>query len=320
MNRTKILSESELHETISLNADSIECIESAFKTFAEGGVIMPPILSMSIEDRNGEVDVKTAYIPGRDAFAIKMSPAFFDNPKRGLPSTTGLMVLFSSTTGCVTAVLLDNGWLTAVRTAAAGAIAARYLSRDDSRSVCVIGAGQQARMQLEAVSLVRPIETATVWSRNDDEAERAARDLTARLAIDVSVARDLPDGVANADVVITATPSTTPLIESEWLVAGQHITAMGSDQPNKQELDPSCIVRADLYVPDRQSQTAVQGELHHAIDAGLVDSRRQYAELGDVVAGRSEGRTSANQITIADLTGLGLQDTAIAILAYELCR
>lgn len=308
----KLLSESELRDLVHLDIDVIQCIEAAFRTLAGGGVIMPPILSMDIAERNGEVDVKTAYVPGLDGFAIKVSPGFFDNPKLGLTSTSGLMIVLSSISGFVDAVLLDNGYLTAIRTAAAGAVAARHSSRADSSSVCVVGAGLQARLQLEAIKLVRPIEKATIWSPFDGEAVTAAKELGESLELSVSAADDLAHAVSDADIVVTTTPSTKPLIRADWLVAGQHVTAMGSDQPAKGELEPACLVRADRYIPDRQAQTAVQGELHHALETGLIDSGQRFSELGDVVAGVATGRGSEDEITIVDLTGTGVQDTAIA--------
>jgi ornithine cyclodeaminase len=157
MPKIRILTEAELRRAISLDVAAVDCIEQAFRTLAGGKVVMPPILSMAIAEHNGEVDVKTAYVPGIEGFAIKISPGFFDNPKLGLPSTSGLMILLSSRTGQVSALLLDNGYLTDVRTAAAGAVAARHLARTDAASACIMGAGLQARMQLRALCLVRPI-------------------------------------------------------------------------------------------------------------------------------------------------------------------
>jgi ornithine cyclodeaminase len=313
----KILTESDLRGAIQFDLGVINCIESAFIALAEGGVVMPPILSMAIEDHNGEVDVKTAYVPGIDSFAIKMSPGFFDNPKIGLPSTSGLMVLFSARTGVLEALLLDNGYLTDIRTAAAGAVAARHLSREDSRKACVIGAGAQGALQLKALCLVRPIEQAVIWARDLSKAEVLAKRLTKELDINVAVAQDISNAVTEADIIVTTTPASTPLVMADWLRPGQHITAMGSDQHHKNELQPECLVRANLYVPDRQSQTEKLGELHHAMDNGLIGSKEVFPELGDIVSGRATGRRSADDITICDLTGTGVQDTAIATLALQ---
>jgi ornithine cyclodeaminase len=181
--RVLVLSEATLRQIVSLDHSAIACIERAFAALATLPVRMPPILRLDIPDYRGEVDVKTAYVPGLEAFAIKISPGFFDNPKLGLPSVNGLMVLFSAYTGVVEALLLDNGYLTDLRTAAAGAIAAKYLSRPTSRVAAILGAGRQARLQREALMLVRPIERARIWARRVAAAEAAARDLSERLAI-----------------------------------------------------------------------------------------------------------------------------------------
>jgi ornithine cyclodeaminase len=200
-----------LRRAVTLDLAAVDCIEAAFRALAGGGVVMPPILSMAIPEHNGEVDVKTAYVPGVEGFAIKVSPGFFDNPKLGLPSTSGLMVLLSSRTGQVAAVLLDNGYLTDVRTAAAGAVAARHLAREDAASACIMGAGLQARMQLRALCLVRPIRRAGVWARNAAQGPgHGRRDDAANWALPVTAETDPAAAVAAADVIVTTTPATAP--------------------------------------------------------------------------------------------------------------
>lgn len=317
MPEIKILNEADLRDSVRLDIEAVDCVERAFSLLASGGVEMPPIMSMLIPPYHGEVDVKTAFVPGIDSYAIKMASGFFDNPKQGLPSASGLMVLFSARTGFVEALLLDNGYLTDVRTAAAGAVAARHLAPETARTACIVGAGAQAKLQLQALCLVRPIEKATIWARDITKAQAAAEEMAAALGIGVSAASDLEMSVREADVVITTTPSAEPLIRAGWLRAGHHVTAMGSDQEHKLELEPACLAAADLYVPDSQSQTELLGELHHAISAGIVPASRQFDELGDIVAGKAKGRTDAQQITICDLTGTGIQDTAIATFARE---
>ncbi|MGC1486379.1 MAG: ectoine utilization protein EutC [Albidovulum sp.] len=313
----KILTEAELRALVPLDMDAVSCVEQGFVALSGGKVVMPPIMTLMVPDHNGEVCVKTAYVPGIDSFAMKMSPGFFDNPKLGLPSTSGLMVLFSSKTGMLEALLLDNGYLTDVRTAAAGAIAAKHLAREGAQSVCVIGAGIQARLQLKALTLVRPITSAVIWARDADKAEATAASLKAELRIDVTASTDIAGAVSAADIIVTTTPSGTPLVMGDWLQPGQHITAMGSDQDYKVELDPTCLARAALYVPDSQAQCAIKGELRSAIAAGVIAADRKFTELGAIVACIAPGRRSDTEITIADLTGTGVQDTAIATLARQ---
>ena len=166
-----ILTEADLRSCVALDLDAVKVVEDAFAALATGKVVMPPILSMAIPEAHGEVDVKTAYIPGFDGFAIKVSPGFFDNPRLGLPSLNGLMILFSATTGLVQALLLDNGYLTDIRTAAAGAVAARHLAPSTVETAGVLGTGVQARLQIKAAHLVRPFSRALVWGRDIEKAK-----------------------------------------------------------------------------------------------------------------------------------------------------
>jgi ornithine cyclodeaminase len=311
----KILSEAELRGCVALDQDSIGCIEECFRALATQPVVMPTILSLEIAEHNVEADVKTAYIPGLQSFAIKMSVGSFDNPKIGLPSAGGLMVVFSATTGLVEAVLLDNGYLTDVRTAAAGAVAAKWLAREDAGRAGIVGAGLQARLQLEALALVRPIAQAQVWARDGERAASFAAEMGESLGLSIRPAESLEGLVRDSDIVVTTTPSKEPLIAADWLHPGLHVTAMGSDTDHKNELAPAVLAAADLYVPDRLSQCASLGELHHAVAAGAVAADAEFPELGEIVAGRAPGRSSADQITVCDLTGTGAQDTAIATLA-----
>jgi ornithine cyclodeaminase len=315
MSEMIVLKESELRRLVRLDRDAVGCIADAFRALATERVAMPPILRLDIPEHQGEVDIKTAYIPGLASFAIKISPGFFDNPKLGLPSLNGMMVLLSSSTGLVEALLLDNGYLTAIRTAAAGAVAAQYLAREDAAVAAILGAGEQAALQLEALTLVRPIREARIWGRDAAKAETQASVLTARLKIAVRSEADAEAAVRGADVIVTTTPATRPILDAAWLASGQHVTAMGSDAEHKNELEPSILTKADLYVVDSLKQTRRLGELHHAIAAGVVAESAVFTELGEIVAGSKPGRASRDAITVADLTGTGVQDTAIANLA-----
>ena len=314
-----ILTEAELRRIVHLDRAAIEVVERAFAALASGRVVMPPILSMAIPDANGEVDVKTAYIPGFEGFAIKVSPGFFDNPKIGLPSLNGLMILFSARTGQVLALLLDNGYLTDVRTAAAGAVAAKYLAPADIHTAGVIGTGVQARLQLQAAHLVRPFGQALVWGRDPAKAHACAIEISAALGIPARAEPDPARLVAASQLVVTTTPAEEPVLKADWLHPGLHVTAMGSDQAGKNEIEPAALAAADLYVADRVSQCEKLGELRSALAAGLW-TRGAPPELGEIVAGTKPGRTGDSQITICDLTGTGAQDTAIATFALGRAR
>ncbi|WP_424929264.1 cyclodeaminase [Amaricoccus tamworthensis] len=313
----RILTEAQLRGLVKLDLDLVNVIERAFAALDTGGVVMPPILSMDLPEVNGEVDVKTAYIPGFDGFAIKVSPGFFGNPGLGLPSLNGLMILFSARTGLVEAVFLDNGYLTDIRTAAAGAVAARHLAPAEVETAGVIGTGVQARLQMRAAHLVRPFRSILVHGRNIGKAEACARDLAETLNIEAEVVENGADLVARSQLVVTTTPSREPLIDASWLHEGLHVTAMGSDQAGKNEIDPNAIAGCDLYVADRLSQCETSGELEAVRAAGL-DLRQLPTELGRIITGNHPGRTSDSAVTVADLTGTGAQDTAIASHVFPL--
>ena len=307
----RIVTEAELRELVRLDLDLVDVIEAAFAALAAGGVVMPPILSMALHEANGEVDVKTAFIPGFDGFAIKISPGFFDNPKIGLPSLNGLMILFSARTGLVEALYLDNGYLTDLRTAAAGAVAARHLAPARVETAGIIGTGVQARLQAQAAHVVRPFARLLVHGRDMGKARACAADLATALGVPAEAVEDPAALVRESQLVVTTTPARAPVIRAEWLHPGLHVTAMGADQPGKNEIDPAALVAADLYVCDRASQAETSGELEAALAAGLWTAGRPV-ELGEVIAATHPGRRSPDEITICDLTGTGAQDTAIA--------
>ena len=315
---TLILNSTEIKKCVQLNQQLIPIIEDAFKSLALGKTTMPPILRLDIEKYHGESDVKAAYIDGLDSYAIKVASGFFNNPNLGLPSSNGLMILLDSKTGMLKSVLLDKGYLTDVRTAIAGAIAAKHLSNPESSNVGIIGAGIQAKMQLEALLLVRNIKTAYIWSRDSKKTNTFVKNIKDKINIKI-IACESPEQTVNlSEILITCTPSKSPIIKSEWLKKGLHITAMGSDAEMKNELDPKIIKDCDYYIPDSQSQTSILGELNHAIKAGLVSSEKKYNELGSVIINPNLGRRNINDITVADLTGTGVQDTAIARHTYKI--
>ena len=314
---TIILQSNDIKKCVQLNEKLIPIIEDAFKNLAQGNTIMPPILRLDVHKYNGETDVKAAYIEGLDSYAIKVASGFFDNPKLGIPSSNGMMILFDSQTGVIKSVLLDKGYLTDVRTAIAGSIAAKYLSNLESTKAGIIGAGLQARLQLEALKLVRSIDTALVWSRNSTKLEKFVKGIE-YLDLKIEICQSPEELINKSDIVVTTTPSKSPLIKSDWLKKGLHITAMGSDAEEKNELDPNILKKCDNYIPDSQSQTAILGELHHAIENDIVSSKEKFIELGDIILDPSLGRKNNDDITICDLTGTGVQDTAIARYTFDL--
>ncbi|MFP7201059.1 cyclodeaminase [Lysinibacillus halotolerans] len=312
-----LFKEEEIKKFVRVNEQAIEIVEEGFTALANGNVTLPPIMRIDIPENNGEVDVKTAYIKGLDTFAIKISSGFFNNPSLGLPSLSGMMILFNTTTGESESILLDNGYLTDVRTAAAGAVAAKYLAKEKIQYVGVIGTGTQARYQIEALSKVREFDSIHVHGRNEEAAKKYAIDMEAKLGKKVIIAKSAEQVVKESEIVVTTTPSTTPLIKAEWLHPGLHITAMGSDAEHKQELDAKIFSEADLIVCDVKSQVFRLGELHHAKKENIIHNESAIFEIGEITSGLKNGRENDQQITVCDLTGTGVQDTVIARFAYE---
>jgi ornithine cyclodeaminase len=298
---------------------AVAVIREAFRADGEGRTRVPPVINLEIPAHRGEFHIKTAHIEGVPHVAVKVASGFYDNPARGLPSGSGLMALFDAATGCPAAMLLDNGFLTDIRTGAAGAVAADVLARARIGTVGVIGSGVQARHQVRCLRAVRSFDRIVAWSPHQDRLDAYCRELREE-GLDARPAAGAEAVCAAADILITTTPSRAALVQAPWLRAGMHVTAVGADAPGKQELAADCLDGADLVVVDRFAQCSAFGELHHALAAALLTRNDVHAELGAIVAGRKPGRTSEREITIADLTGVGFQDTAIASAAFTWIR
>jgi ornithine cyclodeaminase len=314
--KVTILTEEELRQCVGMDEDSIVAVSEGFTRLAQGEATVPPILRIDVPENNGEVDVKAAYVHGLDSFAIKVAAGFFNNRELGLPTGSGLMMLISAQTGFPEALLLDNGYLTDVRTGIAGAIAARHLAREEIEVAGVIGAGMQARYQMRGLKLVRNFKRLLIYSVIPEEVEVYLDEMSEELGVEVAVAADYEEVITHSDVVVTTTPANEPYLRAEWLHPGLHITCMGSDSEHKQELHADVFGRVDRTVCDRKSQSFRLGELHHALEAGVISEVSEITELGEITAGLKPGRESESEITVCDLTGVGVQDTAIARLAY----
>jgi len=300
--KVTILTEAEIRKCVEMDQEAIAVVEDGFTRLADGEVTIPPIVRVDIPDSKGEVDVKTAYVRGRDSFAIKIASGFYENYLLGLPSGSGMMVIVSAKTGVPEAVLLDNGYLTNVRTGAAGAVAVTYLAQERIDTAGVIGSGTQARYQMMALKLVRDFHRLMIYGIIPDEVEQYASEMTSVLGVEIVKAEDAEAVVRGSDIVVTTTPSRDPYLKAEWLHPGLHITAMGSDAEEKQELYADVLRHADL---------------HHGLEEGIISQDDEIIELGELTSGRKPGRRHDEEITICDLTGVGVQDTAIALLAYR---
>ena len=290
--------------------DPLPLIEEGFAAYSRGEVVVPPVGELVFDDPPGDVHIKYGYIKGDDFYVIKIASGFTDNPKLGLPSGDGLMLVYSQKTGVLEAILLDEGYLTNLRTAAAGAVAAKYLAPRQVSAVGIVGAGVQGRMQLEWLRRVRTFNEAIVWGVNEEELTAYRRDM-ASPGLKIRTTLRAEDVAAAANLIVTCTPATRPILKAEWIRPGTHITAVGSDTAAKQELEAGILAQADRVVVDSFSQSELRGEVYKAVSAGAI-GRGRLVELGQVISDGKLWRASENEITVADLTGVAVQDIQIS--------
>ncbi|MBN1992817.1 MAG: ornithine cyclodeaminase family protein [Anaerolineae bacterium] len=312
-----LLNEDELRQIITI-PETLDAVEAAFAALAENRMNVPGDFTLNLPAVNGEVQVKGTYLDEAPYYVIKVGSNFRDNPSINLPAQSGLMVVFDAATGFPAAVLFDNGYVTSMRAGAAGALTAIYLANPQLDHVAVIGSGQQAYIQIKSLKTVRNnIGLVSVWGRTPVKVDTYARRIVEDHDLNVEIASSIEEAVRRADLIITATASEEPLIRAEWLKPGVHIIAVGSDRPNKQELHPKVLQRADVIIVDQYEQCAAVGEIHHGLAAGVISKDDVQGELGDLIIGKIPGRTHPEQITVADLTGLDTQDSTVATLALE---
>jgi ornithine cyclodeaminase len=285
-------------------------IEDGFVAYSQGRVEVPPVGELIFDEPRGDVHIKYGYIHKDDYYVIKIASGFYDNSRIGLPTSSGMMLLFSRQTGVPLCILLDEGHLTQIRTAAAGAVAARYFAPRQVRRAGIFGAGVQGRLQLEYLRQVRDVREAVVWGIDRPELERYRQDMEAQ-GFAVRTTMDAEEIAATCTLIVTATPSCKPLLRAEMIRKGTHITAMGSDTPEKQELDPRILEMADRIVVDSIRQCLLRGEAFHALEAGVIQ-RERMVELGAAIRDPDLQRQSDEEVTVVDLTGVAVQDIQIS--------
>jgi alanine dehydrogenase len=302
-------------EILLLTSREIQSLLTLDECIGAGKAVPPAVLSMHTPDGGFHVKVGLLEL-AQSYFAAKVNGNFPENTARfGLPTIQGVIVLCDGGNGTPLAVM-DSRDITSLRTAAATAVAARYLARQDSRTVTVCGCGNQGRVQVKALARVCRLQTVFAYDKSKERALRFAHELASELNISVTPVFDLAAAMRQSDICVTCTPSRQPLLGSDDVSPGTFIAAVGADNPGKQELHPSLMAKGKI-VCDILEQCAVMGDLHHALDAGLVSRADVYAELGDVVAGKKPGRESDEEIIVFDSTGMALQDVAAAAFLYE---
>ena len=316
MSDTLTLSRPEIEALLQIE-DGFDPIKDAYIAVTDGRCDLPPVGYLGFPDAKGDCHIKYGHIAGDSVFVIKIATGFYDNPSKGLASSNGIMLALSAETGEVMAILQDEGYLTDLRTGIGAALATKAGCRGDAQRVGVVGTGIQARIQIRCLNALMPDAglVFSVWGRSEKKMRQLAQDLAAH-QISVTVQPDLKTLCVNADILLTTTAAKTPLIRSSWISDGTHITASGADAPGKQELDSNLTARADLLILDSDAQCIDHGEVAIPAEAGLLSPDR-YRTLGKVLSGQQAGRSAPSQVTIADLTGLGSQDIAIARTALD---
>ncbi len=295
--------------------DPIQTIEDGFVAYSQRKATVPPVGELLFEDPPGDVHIKYGYIIGDEYFVIKIASGFYENTKLNLPTFNGLMLVFRQKTGELVSILLDEGHLTNIRTAAAGAVAAKYLAPKKVFGIGVFGAGMQGRLQVRYLRSVTECRDVYAWGINQEELDQYKSDMESH-GYDVHTTENPDEITANSNLIVMATPAKSPLLQVDQIREGTHITAMGSDTPEKNELDPRILQKADIVVADSISQCLVRGEIFHAIQAGLI-KKEDLHELGHVIENKAVQRSSDEQITIADLTGVAVQDIQISVSVYK---
>ena len=308
----KIISRAEI-ERILPKLDLVTLIEEGFRAYSAGKSVVPPVGELILD--RGEVHIKYGYIQNQEYYVIKIASGFFRNSEVGLPTGQGMMLVFSQATGVPVCLLQDEGYLTDIRTAIAGAISAKYLAPKKVERIGIVGSGVQARLQLSHLESITPCRKALIWGRSPNKLAEYERSLEDS-AFEIETTPELPAVQESCNLIVTTTPSKLALLKTEHLRAGTHITAVGSDTPEKQELEAGILSRADVVVADSISQCLERGEIHQAIKTGEF-SQQLVQELGNIISGQEPGRTSDDQITVADLTGVAVQDIQIATAVYQ---
>jgi len=317
--KTLILRETEIRSLLD-PASCVDAVEKAFTAYATGKAELPNVINLNIPEHLGEIHVKAGYLHSGPYYAVKMAWGFLNNPRIGMPANDAMILVFDSHTGALAALLLDKGYITDLRTGAAGAVAAKYLARHRVDTVAIIGSGGQARYQTRLLALVRQFHEVRIWGRQAEKAAACVQDLSRDDSLShckFVVSSSIRAAVDGADVVITVTASREPLVQAAWIAKGALVTALGSDGPDKQELDVDLLSRADKIVADSLEQCLRLGEIHHAVSEKAISKDKITAELGQITAGIKPGRTSEDEIIVCDLTGVGVQDVAGASVVVE---
>lgn len=311
-----IISLAQIKKCLATCSDSelIQVIEDGFVSYSKGNVIVPPVGHLPFTNPPGDLHIKYGYIKDDNFFVVKLASGFYENPMIGLSSSNGLMLVFSQKTGELLSILLDEGHLTDIRTALAGAVVAKHLAPKKITTVGIVGTGIQARLQLQFLKSILDCREVIVWGRSAEKLNDYIKDPSLS-DFNITATLNLNELTQRCNFIVTTTPVTSPLLLSSEIQPGTHITAVGADTPGKQELEAALFGRASIIVADSKSQCVDHGDIFHAIQNNII-TENQIIELGTLIS-KGSSRKNNIDITIADLTGVAIQDIQIAKYIYQ---
>ncbi|MCP9487099.1 MAG: ornithine cyclodeaminase family protein [Gaiellaceae bacterium MAG52_C11] len=310
-----IVSGEELRELLTME-DCVDALALALVEFSQGRAVVPGRSYLTVSEGNGRVAIMPGALPRSEALGVKLMSRFADNAARGLPDVSGLVVLHDYATGMPLAAM-DAAYITAVRTAAASALATKHLARPDSKTLAILGAGSLGRAHVWAMLAVCPVRTVRVWSRTAESAERFRRDVETEHSVLIEVCATARDAADGADIVCTTSSATSPILKGSWLAPGVHVNAVGAHGADARELDGEAIGKARVVVDSMEVATRECGEIVLAVAEGRLSVDDLVGELGEVIDGRKQGRLAPSDITIYKSLGIAVQDVATASLVYR---
>lgn len=310
----RIFYKNEIEKSLDIQA-VIDSIEAGFVIYSKREAVIPPVAALHFDYPPGDCHIKYGYAKNGKYYVVKIASGFSNNPKLGLPSNNGLMLLFDKETGAPVSIFLDEGYLTDIRTAVAGCVAAKYLAPKQVSCIGVVGTGAQAYYQLKWLQFATNCRKVMVWGRDVSKTRKLCEHPDLK-CFQMSIAEDLDQLTTSCNLMVTTTTSFRALLFAHQIKKGTHITAVGADDIGKQELDPQLFAKADRIVVDSKNQCLLVGNTSYALKEGIIQEK-QMIEMGEMILNPGLRRTSDDQITIADLTGVAIQDLQIAVHCYE---
>lgn len=292
----------------------LQTMEDGFVAYSTNHAVIPPVGHLAFTEPPGDIHIKYGYVKNDEFYVIKIASGFYENPRLGLSSSNGLMLIFSQKTGELFAILLDEGLLTDIRTAIAGAVCARYMAPDKFQRIGIVGTGIQARLQLKYLSNIVDVRDVIVWGRDYNHLKAYKNDME-RLGWNIDTTTDIASLIDSCRLIVTCTPSQRPIVPAGLVKNGTHITAVGSDTAGKQELEDEIFAKADIILADSLSQCFDHGELYYAVKNNIINPDK-VIEFGNFIRNKGK-RKDDQQITVADLTGVAVQDIQIAKLIWD---